>query len=72
MLTAVEEQTFCPYKGLCSYYDIAGARRAAWSYLDAWPEVRRVADLRPGPPPASPKSTIASWFCISVPAARPG
>ena len=42
-LTAVDGQTFCPYKGLCSYYDIGGARRAAWSYLDAWPEVGRVS-----------------------------
>jgi uncharacterized protein (DUF427 family) len=44
-LTAAEGQTFCPYKGVCSYYDIAGARRAAWSYPDAWPEVRRVSGL---------------------------
>ena len=30
-LTPVEKhQTFCPYKGLCSYYDIGDARRAAW------------------------------------------
>jgi len=42
-LTAVDGQTFCPYKGLCSYYDIGGAGRAAWSYLDAWPEVGRVS-----------------------------
>jgi uncharacterized protein (DUF427 family) len=42
-LTAVEGQTFCPYKGVCSYYDVGAARRAAWSYLDAWPEVRAVA-----------------------------
>jgi len=42
-LTAVDAQTFCPYKGLCSYYDVGGARRAAWSYLDAWPEVGRVS-----------------------------
>jgi hypothetical protein len=33
------------YKGLASYYDIAGARRAAWSYQDAWPEVWRVSGL---------------------------
>ena len=26
------DQTFCPYKGLASYYDIGGARRAAWSF----------------------------------------
>ena len=42
-LTPAEGQTFCPYKGLCSYYDIGDARRAAWSYLDAWPEVARVS-----------------------------
>jgi uncharacterized protein (DUF427 family) len=42
---AVEGQTFCPYKGLCSYYDIGDARRAAWSYQDAWPEVRRISGL---------------------------
>ncbi|MEU8849458.1 DUF427 domain-containing protein [Streptomyces sp. NPDC048564] len=44
-LTPVEGQTFCPYKGLASYYDIAGAHRAAWSYEDAWTEVRRVSGL---------------------------
>jgi uncharacterized protein (DUF427 family) len=42
-LAAVEFQTFCPYKGVCSYYDIGDAHRAAWSYLDAWPEVGGVA-----------------------------
>jgi uncharacterized protein (DUF427 family) len=42
-LTAVTFQTFCPYKGVCSYYDIGDAHHAAWSYLDAWPEVRAVA-----------------------------
>ncbi len=41
-LTPVEFQTLCPYKGVCSYYDIGDARRAAWSYLDAWPEVAAV------------------------------
>jgi uncharacterized protein (DUF427 family) len=44
-LAPVEAQTFCPYKGLASYYDIGGNARAAWSYRDAWPEVRRVSDL---------------------------
>ncbi|MGH3782394.1 MAG: DUF427 domain-containing protein [Pseudonocardiaceae bacterium] len=38
-LTPVEGQTFCPYKGLASYYDISGVGRAAWSYVDAWSEV---------------------------------
>lgn len=42
-LTPVEGQTFCPYKGVCSYYDIADVHRAAWSYLNAWPEVGSVA-----------------------------
>lgn len=44
-LTAVERQTFCPYKGLCSYYDIGDARDAAWSYREAYPEVGRISDL---------------------------
>ena len=45
VLAPAEGQTFCPYKGLCSYYDIGDARRAAWSYEDAWTEVRRVSGL---------------------------
>ena len=44
-LTPAEGQTFCPYKGLASYYDIGDAHRAAWSYEDAWPEVRRISGL---------------------------
>ncbi|GIH25242.1 hypothetical protein Aph01nite_35520 [Acrocarpospora phusangensis] len=42
-LTPVQAQTFCPYKGLASYYDIGRRQRAAWSYLEAWPEVARVS-----------------------------
>ena len=44
-LTPVKLQTFCPYKGLCSYYTIGDARLAAWSYPDAYPEVRRISNL---------------------------
>ena len=44
-LTPVEHQTFCPYKGLCSYYDIGDARLAAWSYREAYPEVGRISNL---------------------------
>src|SRR4029077_18420410 len=44
-LTPVKLQTFCPYKGLCSYYTIGDARQAAWSYPDAYPEVRRISNL---------------------------
>jgi len=34
-----------PYKGLCSYYDIGEAHRAAWSYREAYSEVCRISDL---------------------------
>lgn len=44
-LTFVEHQTFCPYKGLCSYYDIGDARLSAWSYREAYPEVGRISGL---------------------------
>jgi uncharacterized protein (DUF427 family) len=42
-LASTAGQTFCPYKGLASYYDIGDAHRAVWSYEDAWPEVRRIS-----------------------------
>src|SRR5215475_16117280 len=45
ILTFVDHQTFCPYKGLCSYYDIGDARLAAWSYREAYPEVGRISGL---------------------------
>lgn len=44
-LRAVEGQTFCPYKGLASYYDIGDARNAAWAYRAPFDEVARIADL---------------------------
>jgi uncharacterized protein (DUF427 family) len=44
-LTLVEHQTFCPYKGLCSYYDIGDAHLAVWSYREAYPEVGRISNL---------------------------
>jgi uncharacterized protein (DUF427 family) len=44
-LTPAQGQTFCPYKGLCSYYDIQSSRRAAWSYPDAYTEVTRISGL---------------------------
>jgi uncharacterized protein (DUF427 family) len=43
-LASNSTETFCPYKGICSYYDIGGAGRAAWSYRDAYTEVGRVSD----------------------------
>ena len=44
-LTLTGHQTFCPYKGLCSYYDVTPGDRAAWSYQDAWHGVRRVSGM---------------------------
>jgi uncharacterized protein (DUF427 family) len=44
-LIPAEGQTFCPYKGLCSYYHVGEHLRAAWSYLKAWPEVARISNL---------------------------
>jgi uncharacterized protein (DUF427 family) len=44
-LKFVELETFCPYKGVCSYYDIGDARLGAWSYREAYPEVGRISGL---------------------------
>jgi hypothetical protein len=44
-LQSVEGQTFCPYKGIASYYDIGEARNAAWSYRAPIDDVARIADL---------------------------
>jgi uncharacterized protein (DUF427 family) len=43
-LAPVDRQTFCPYKGLCSYYDIGAAHQAGWSYREPYREVERIAD----------------------------
>ncbi len=44
-LSLVEHQTFCPYKGMCSYYDIGEAHLAAWFYPDAYAGVARISNL---------------------------
>jgi uncharacterized protein (DUF427 family) len=44
-LTAVDTQTFCPYKGIASYYDIAGVRHAAWSYRAPLDDMAAIGDL---------------------------
>ena len=44
-LEPVEGQTFCPYKGLASYYNVGEAVTAAWSYRAPFEEVERIADL---------------------------
>lgn len=43
-LQPVGGQTFCPYKGLASYYNVGARLRAAWCYPEAWTEVERVRD----------------------------
>jgi len=44
-LVQADGQTFCPYKGLTSYYDIGDNKRAAWDYPQAWPDVARISNL---------------------------
>ena len=44
-LEPVEGQTFCPYKGLASYFNVGEARTAAWSYRAPFYEVERIRDL---------------------------
>jgi uncharacterized protein (DUF427 family) len=44
-LTPAEGQTFCPYKGLASYYHVGDHKRAAWYYPRAWLEVARISNL---------------------------
>ena len=42
LLTPVERTTFCPYKGVCHYYDVEGVHQAAWAYLAPFAEVIRI------------------------------
>jgi uncharacterized protein (DUF427 family) len=44
-LTLAELQTFCPYKGIASYYDIDGAERAAWSYRAPFDDMAAIGEL---------------------------
>jgi uncharacterized protein (DUF427 family) len=44
-LTPVDLQTFCPYKGIASYYDIDGAEHAAWSYRAPLDDMAAIGDL---------------------------
>jgi uncharacterized protein (DUF427 family) len=41
-LTPVDHRTFCPYKGVCSYWDVGEAKLAAWAYrkpIDTMPRI---------------------------------
>jgi len=42
LLVAVERETFCPYKGICNYYDVNGVGQAGWAYLQPYREVDRI------------------------------
>jgi uncharacterized protein (DUF427 family) len=44
-LTGADLQTFCPYKGIASYYDVGGVRHAAWSYRAPFDEMAAIGDL---------------------------
>jgi uncharacterized protein (DUF427 family) len=45
LLQPSTRETFCPYKGICTYYDIADANQAAWSYREPYREVDRIGEL---------------------------
>jgi uncharacterized protein (DUF427 family) len=44
-LDPVELQTFCPYKGIASYYDIDDIGHAAWSYRAPFDDMAAIGDL---------------------------
>jgi uncharacterized protein (DUF427 family) len=44
-LVAEELQTFCPYKGIASYYEIDGVAHAAWSYRAPLDDMEAIGDL---------------------------
>ena len=44
-LASTDLQTFCPYKGIASYYDIDGAHNAAWSYRAPFEDMAPIGDL---------------------------
>jgi uncharacterized protein (DUF427 family) len=43
-LTTSPLQTFCPYKGLATYYNLGEHTKIAWSYTQAWREVARISN----------------------------
>jgi uncharacterized protein (DUF427 family) len=44
-LMLTELQTFCPYKGVASYYEVGGERNAAWSYRSPFDDMATIGDL---------------------------
>ncbi len=45
VLALTDLQTFCPYKGIASYYNVDGAQNAAWSYRAPFDEMAAIGDL---------------------------
>lgn len=41
-LARSDHTTYCPYKGDCSYYSLAGAANAVWSYEHPYPAVAAI------------------------------
>jgi uncharacterized protein (DUF427 family) len=44
-LAGAELRTFCPYKGVTTYYDVGEASHAAWSYRAPFEEMAAIGDL---------------------------
>ena len=44
-LAVTDLQTFCPYKGVASYYDVDGSQNAAWSYRAPFDDTAAIGDL---------------------------
>jgi uncharacterized protein (DUF427 family) len=44
-LTLTEHQTFCPYKGIASYYDVHSVHNGAWSYRSPLPGVAAIGEF---------------------------
>jgi uncharacterized protein (DUF427 family) len=44
-LASEELRTFCPYKGIASYYEIDGVEHAAWSYRSPIDDMAAIGDL---------------------------
>lgn len=43
VLTRSDTQTYCPFKGDASYYDVAGVSDAVWTYERPYPAVAAIA-----------------------------
>ena len=44
-LEPVEFRTFCPYKGICAYWDVGEVQRGAWGYRSPFKEVEPIAGM---------------------------